>query len=169
MIRYVFKDEPLRIKGAKHADPQKIGEALAIIAAGAGGDFTPVAVVDAARDPASPLNPHFEWDDSVAAEKFRLDQAREIVRCVRVADIEANGEPARAFVSISDHGTSYRTIQEIKGNAALQTKMLEAAERDLEAFQARYRSLRDVCAIVETAKEAVRARRGKNNETRVAA
>ena len=47
-----------------------------------GGRLTPNGVVEAARDAASPLHYHFEWDDSVAAEQHRLDQARRLITSV---------------------------------------------------------------------------------------
>lgn len=48
------------------------------------GRLTPQAVVDAAKDPDSALHDRFEWDDSKAAAEFRLEQARELIRMVRV-------------------------------------------------------------------------------------
>lgn len=44
------------------------------------GRLTPQKVVDAARDPDSPLHAEFIWDDAVAAEKHRLDKARRLLR-----------------------------------------------------------------------------------------
>lgn len=48
------------------------------------GRLTASAVVDAARDEESPLHARFEWNDGVAAERWRLEQARELIRGVRV-------------------------------------------------------------------------------------
>ena len=48
------------------------------------GRITPQAVVDEASDPKHPLHKLFEWDDSAAARKYRLDQARELIRSVEV-------------------------------------------------------------------------------------
>lgn len=45
-----------------------------------GGKITPEALVAAARDPDSPLHDYFEWDDSTAAEKYRMMQARTMLR-----------------------------------------------------------------------------------------
>lgn len=42
------------------------------------------AVVDAARPRGSSLHRFFEWDDGKAAQKFRIEQARWLVRSVRV-------------------------------------------------------------------------------------
>lgn len=48
------------------------------------GRLTPADVVADARDPASPLHGYFEWDDSVAGEKYREHQARALIRSVKV-------------------------------------------------------------------------------------
>jgi hypothetical protein len=41
-------------------------------------------VVEAAADPASPLHPHFEWDDTAAAQRYRLTQARTLIRSQKI-------------------------------------------------------------------------------------
>ena len=158
MIRYIFKDEPIAILNAKKADPQKIGEALARVAAEAGGRLTPTAVVAAARNARSPLHRHFEWDDAKAAEAYRLDQARAIIGVIRIEDDDQ--EPTRAFLSVKDpDGISYRTAADVAGSLDLQLAVLKQAEKDLDAFQRRYRELEDVCRDVSSAREKVRTRR----------
>src|SRR5262245_40933442 len=49
-----------------------------------GGRLTPRMVVEAAKAKAHPLHDEFEWDDSVAAQKYREDQARELIRYVTI-------------------------------------------------------------------------------------
>ena len=63
------------------------------------GQPTPHEVVDAARDEDSALHKHFTWDDSEAAEYWRLTQARQLIRAVKVRIIGAEGQPVvvRAF------------------------------------------------------------------------
>lgn len=167
MIKYVFKEPIVALKGVKDANPQKIGEALAKIAADNGGDLTPIAVVDAARAPKHVLHRHFEWDDKAAAESWRLDQARHIIRVIRCEDEETD-QPIPAFVSISDSArgsTSYRTIQDVRASPDLQRLILAQAERDLMAFEKRYNELEDICALVRRAREAL-ARRRSQRESR---
>lgn len=163
MIRYVFReDEPLRIKAAGKADPQVIGEALAEIQHSAGGLLTPKAVVEAARQKKHPLHPHFEWDDNAAAESWRQEQARNLIRIVRTEDIESPGHTTRAFVSITEkEGTAYRHVAEVKRSVDLQIALLRQAERDLEAFERRYRELSDICSTVRSAREQVKRRMDK--------
>jgi hypothetical protein len=162
MIKYCFKDSPITIKAADKANPQRIGEALAKIAAAGGGELTPKAVVEAARSSSNVLHKHFEWDDSKAAEAFRLDQARNVIRSIHAEDEDASDGHAAAFVSVSDKGgTSYRTLDAIKNSADLQARVLAQAERDLDAFQRRYRAMQDVCAIIRTAQDALAKKRAK--------
>lgn len=44
------------------------------------GRLTPAIVVEAARNPESPLHSEFIWDDAKAAERQRLDKARALLR-----------------------------------------------------------------------------------------
>ena len=163
-IKYVFaEDAILAIPNAKTANPQKIGESLEKIRVNAGGELTPIDVVNAARSPKSALHDYFEWDDSVAAEQFRLNQARGVIRLVRVEDAASETGTVRAFVSISSEtGKSYRSMGDVKASADLRAAVLAAAERDLDAFTRRYRELTDVLAFVEKAKETLRARRRRS-------
>jgi hypothetical protein len=47
------------------------------------GAVTASLVVDAARDPDHPWHDHFEWDNEAAAERWRLTQARQLIRSVK--------------------------------------------------------------------------------------
>ena len=54
------------------------------------GSLTPSALVEAAKDPKSVFHPLFQWDDTQAAEQFRLQQARGILRTYKVQIKEWN-------------------------------------------------------------------------------
>jgi hypothetical protein len=47
------------------------------------GYIDPHRVLEEARDEDSPIHDQFEWDDSLAAEKQRLDMASSLIRMVR--------------------------------------------------------------------------------------
>lgn len=160
MIKYVFADdETVAIKNKKRANPQRIGEELERISQLHGGKLTPRAVMQEARTGRNPLHPFFEWDDKKAAESYRLEQARHIIRIVRVEDAEMENAP-RAFLSVTDKaGTAYYSVQTVRGNSDLQMIVLRQAERDLDAFNKRYRELTDVCDLVREAREKVAAKR----------
>lgn len=170
MIRYIFRDdEPIRIKAASQANPQIIGEALEKIAEEHKGELTPKAVVEVARTKTHPLHPHFEWNDNIAAEAYRLDQARNLIRIVRVEDASTDDGTARAFISINDgDSTAYRPLDLIKKSADLQLALLKQADKELQAFERRYQALVEICRTVRVARDAVR-RQIEKSENRVAA
>jgi hypothetical protein len=58
------------------------------------------AIVDAARDEASPLHEQFIWDDYEAAEIQRLHQARSLVRRLRVHLVNVKLPPRSLSVDI---------------------------------------------------------------------
>jgi len=82
-------------------DPQAAGEELERIKH-RDGTITAPAVVDEARPEDAVLHPAFEWQDPVAAEQYRLIQARTLIKRVRVICPEATQEPVvRATVGMA--------------------------------------------------------------------
>lgn len=88
--------ESARIKGGILA--QVAGEELQRIREKHDG-ITPAAIVDESRPTTAPLHPAFTWDDAVAAENWRRDEARHIVRSVRV-QYEDSSAPEPAYVNV---------------------------------------------------------------------
>lgn len=147
---------------AKRANPQAIGEALETIRLENGGELHPQAVVADARDAKSPLHRYFEWDDKKAAEAHRMDQARALIRSIRV--IEDNDQkPRPAFLSIrsDDGGFGYHAIKDVLSSRDLRERLLVQAERDLDAWTARYRELREIVEMVLPAQRELRRRVSK--------
>lgn len=174
MIKYVFRDgNAFGIKNAKDANPQVIGQSLALISKKHNGRLTPDMVVAAAKSSHSPLHRHFEWDNTIAADAYRLGQARDLVQSIHVEDTKAEVPVARAFLSIIDpeQGRSYRTLSDVISSADLQMKVLEEAQRDLLAFERRYRALEDICDLVRSIREKLAKRiktRDSKHENRAA-
>lgn len=48
------------------------------------GFLKPSLIVEEARAENSPLHPYFEWDDSKAGENYRRDQARKLIKEIKV-------------------------------------------------------------------------------------
>lgn len=71
------------------------------------GRVTPEAVREAARDPASPLHDEFTWDDGEAAEAYRLEQARGLIRKIRIT-VQVEERIVRAVGYIRDPGAEAR-------------------------------------------------------------
>jgi len=108
---FQLKNGASAIAGVK---AQAIGEELDRIRVQQ-GTLTPQAIVDESTDEEAVPHPCFEWDNDVAANAFRKDQARHIARSVRVEYPDSTAsEPA--FVHISQGSDNYyetaRTVVE---------------------------------------------------------
>lgn len=57
-----------------------------------GGVIHPADVVEVARDPKSAMHNQFEWDDDEAAQAYRLQQARALIRRIRVDVVRSDQE-----------------------------------------------------------------------------
>lgn len=99
----------------------------------AGGLLMAEAVLEAARNAASPLHKHFEWNDSVAGEAWRREQARSLVRSYELHIVEAEQETrVRYFTSVvNDGGRAYRRTEEVLQVADLREKRRLEIRREL--------------------------------------
>jgi hypothetical protein len=160
MIRYVFRDGPVILPNGKNADAQVIGEALADLAAKNDGRLTPRITVAAARRRDHPLHPYFEWTDRKAAEAWRLHQAGQLIRTIRIEDEETQ-EPMIAFVSVVDkpHGRTYVTREAVVTRTDYQAETMRLAERDLAALERRYQELLGLCRALRSIRAQLTERR----------
>lgn len=74
---------------------------LTRLAAENNGLLTPDNVIDAAQNAASPLHNWFEWDDDAAAHMYRVEQARHLIRSVRV-DVTTSHHTVRVPAFVHD-------------------------------------------------------------------
>lgn len=163
MTKYAFNGA---VAGrVRRAGPQRIGEALEAIRLEHAGELHPQAVVERARPPESPLHRYFEWNDLKAADTYRVDQARALIRSIRVID-DDDDRSRPAFLSIrADAGIAYRSIEDVMNNGDLRERLLLQAKRDLDAWTERYRELREIVELVEPARRELRRRaEGSNGE-----
>ena len=116
------------------------------------GALTPTLVVEEARDENHPLHEHLEWDDSLAAEKHRLDQARQLIRTVRVVELSGDKaiERVRAFHSVPrPTGHTYVPIGEVRADPFTRQLVLMQAEREWRSMYARYQHLTEFLQMVK--------------------
>ena len=110
------------------------------------GRLTPKIVVDAARPENHPLHGSFEWDDSVAAEKWREEQASWMIRHVKITykvDETAPSATVRAFHAAyhPETGHAYNPIEEILEDPFQRQLLFQNAQRDWIAMRDRYHNL----------------------------
>src|SRR4029079_10228633 len=149
MARYLWKPGVVGIS----IDPQTVGETLEAVRITNGGTLEPEAVVEASRPSGAPLHPCFEWDDAVAAEKYRTQQARHLINHITVEVSRGAGrEPmhARAFVSVvQDDERSYTSTLVAMADPALRRQLVQTAFRELKVWRERYKSYQELSRVFE--------------------
>lgn len=131
-------------------DPQKAGEAIATLQRASNGLLEPATIVQAARDEASPLHDHFTWDNAVAAEAYRCNEARELVRSLTIDISRSNVEkrPVRAFVNVDvGGGQGYVSTVTAMSSDDLRKQVLKRAFDELESWRARHAELSELARI----------------------
>lgn len=131
-------------------DAQVAGERLEELRVRNNGQLTPRAVVDDARPEQAPLHPAFEWRDEVAAEKYREDQARYMLRQITVTLPEEDKErpPIRAFVNVRvEDSQSYTHVAHALSDAELRQQVLARAWRELQDWRQRYKELEELADV----------------------
>jgi hypothetical protein len=117
------------------------------------GKLTAPVVVDEARDPSHPLHSRFEWDDTIAGRQYRLQQARELIRSVRIVYKEADEtgpeQSVRAYVSLADESDrSYEPVDAVAQNPVQRQMALNAMQREWKALYRRYQEFEEFAAMV---------------------
>ena len=118
------------------------------------GRLEPTEVVTLAADPEHPLHPMFEWDDTEAARRYRLGQARAMIRSVRINVVTAdNGNvddfKIRAWVSARAAGTGqsgYLPEDEVRMRPEQRDRVLRQMVRELNAYRRRYQHMSEFWA-----------------------
>jgi len=116
--------------------------------------LTPTAVVNHAKNPKSPLHRFFDWNDSTAAEKHRLEQARGLIQSVKIriqADPDSAPRIVRAFVRISDskNRSSYKPMLDVLSKKEWRAQLLSDAFEEMEIFERKYRELTELVEVFE--------------------
>lgn len=92
------------------------------------GLVRPEDVVDAAKAEDHPWHERFEWDDAAAAEKHRLDTARQIIRSVHVRIIRDEVVTFRpAFVRSPEEQDTvgYREVTQVANQREMAAAVLD--------------------------------------------
>lgn len=105
--------------------------------------ITPEEVLEKAKDEKSELHKCFEWDDSVAASKYRLSQARQIIQSFVIVRKEEEKPQVRAF-QITTQTNTYQPTRVFLQQPDEYKALLERAKEELKAFRTRYKMLSEL-------------------------
>lgn len=115
------------------------------------GRLTPELVLDEARSEGHPLHTRFEWDDAVAAERYRREQAHELIQSVKISYAQADGRRTeiRAFHAVRmPTGYSYEPAEQIVQDDMATRILLADMEREWQALKRRYQQFAEFAAMV---------------------
>lgn len=128
------------------ADAQLVANEISNI----GKDPTPEDIVNAARDESTELHKCFTWDDTEAAERWRKQEARDIVcKLVITEENKPNDKPEiRVFYKVED-GEGYKPTEFVVKHDDEYAKLLERAYLELRAFKQKYSCLKELQEIFD--------------------
>lgn len=125
------------------------------------GLLRPIDVVARARSPKNILHGEFEWNDSAAADEFRLLQARKIIQVV-VAYLPQD-ESAPYYISLrqdrTEAGGGYRPLSVVMADDDMRASALADAMSDFRAWKAKYNRLTALVPIFDAAERVERRKK----------
>ena len=134
-------------------------------------------VLEAARSKKSPIHDYFDWEDSIAAEKHRLWQARQLLSSIQIVVVYQNQEKVvKAFHniyleedSLKEERRTYVTVQGVAQNEYFRSQVLANALKEIKAWQSRYSEYKELGLIFGAIEEIQKQLdlKGKQIEARV--
>lgn len=107
-------------------------------------DIAPEDVVEDAKNEDTPYHDYFEWDDSKAARKHRLKQARDIMRSiVKIKTVKSQEKPVkvRAFHCVKNEDTGengYSPEETVFKKPKLSEQVILRALKEAKSWNRRY-------------------------------
>ena len=147
----------------------KASDAIRELAEKNSGTLTPELVLDAAKSKRSPLHSFFCWDNTEAANQYRLIQAAQLIRRIRVTyhPTEDRSVKVRAFVNVVEpddhpepsdiegHGVNARPrgiyvgFEQAISVESYREQLLRQCKRDAETFRSKYSAVSEAAKIIE--------------------
>lgn len=115
------------------------------------GGLTAKRLVEESRPEDAPLHKEFEWNDATAAEAYREEQARYIIRSLIVQPEATKNEVVRAFFPMAEHKV-FESLPVILSDAKKTDALLDMAMRELKAFELKYSTLSQLAPVFEAIK-----------------
>ena len=129
-------------------DPQMVAEEILEI----GEEATPRQVVERAMDQDSELHKCFDWDDSSAAEKYRIVQARSVMANIVIRRTpeqkQRNAPEIRVFYK-TETGRGYKAAPIVFNRTDEYQSLLNRAISELKTFELKYKKLSELQEIFE--------------------
>lgn len=138
----------------KGKDAQKVAEEIFSIS----DEPTKEQVVEKARDESTELHSMFEWDDAIAGEKWRGEQARKILHNLKVTFVKSEEDdlppvltmkPVRMFYGNPSGGSGFVSTVKIMSDKTMYEQLLARAKAELQSFKNKYNILKELKPVFE--------------------
>lgn len=126
-----------KVPGLYKADANLVAAEIEAI----GEKAEPEDILEKARDQSTELHKCFIWDDTVAAEKWRLHTARLIVCNIVVQRVEREEDKPQVRYFYKAEGAGYKPTATIIKRQDEYQAMLQRAYAELAAFKRKYGAL----------------------------
>lgn len=140
-----MKEYSWNVTGFYKQDANEVGRELEKIEV-----LIPENVVNVARDENNILHEMFEWDDSIAGEKYSKQQASKIIANISVKVI-AEDKPnklVRAFVTTKKN-SGFKPIEKVVKDVDQYALLLDKAYRELNYIKIKYENLKEIQELLE--------------------
>lgn len=109
--------------------------------------LTAQAVVDESRAEDAPLHKAFEWDDVIAGEEWRKQQARVMISnlVIRIED-RTDSPEIRAFIKLEESPV-YESTKIILQTEDKRASMMRLAMKELLAFRRKFSDIKEFSAL----------------------
>ena len=130
------------------------------------GHVTKEDFLEVSRPEDSVTHSLFEWDDSKAAEAYRLDQSRKIINSLRVVYVDNGGEEKKvtAFIRTSEKEQKpiYENIESALKDDCKREIILNRIRGELDAFIIRNQHIEELADLL--AEASVKAKKMRKGE-----
>jgi len=116
--------------------------------------LTPETLLQQAKKRNSNLHELFEWDDTIAGQQWRLQQARVLINEVKVI---IDQQEMYAFESVcvqiedsADTNREYKSIYDIKSDIEYKRQVIESAYRQLMYWKQKYQAYSEFSDVIES-------------------
>ncbi len=135
-----MSDVQWKINGIFKANAQKVDMEIKSL----GDSATPQQLCDyAERNPDSELHKCFEWDDSIAAKRYRLLQAQKILIFIVRTPVDKDSPKIREYQITTERNT-YQPTRSFLSNQSEYEQLLKRAKMELTAIRTRYSMLSEL-------------------------
>lgn len=113
---------------------------------------TPQQILEKARDGNTELHKCFTWDDTEAAEKWRISEARSVVRNLKIVEVKPDKEPEPTTIRVfykTDNSGGYKPTKLILNKPDEYKTLVERCRSELLAVKQKFQNISEYEEIWE--------------------